>query len=308
MSNLTSMFTFLLLEFSDVRELQILHFLVFLVLYLMAITGNLFIIIAVALDHHLHTPMYFFLMNLAVLDIGSLSVMVPKSMAMSLMNDSSISYSGCVAQVFFYVFFATSDFVLLTIMAQDRNVAICNPLKYERIMHKGACIKMVATGEMVSLLYAILHTCGTFVITFCSNIVHQFFCEVPQLLKLSCSDIYLVEVGFLVLGFVLALGCFMFIIVTYMRIFSAVFRISSEHGKNRAFSTCLPHLIVASVFISSGLFTYAKSPTEKSSDHDIAFAVIYALIPPLLNPFIYSIRNKEIKAALLKILTFRGGL
>nr|XP_060639199.1 olfactory receptor 14I1-like [Anolis sagrei ordinatus] len=180
MDNLTSISSFLLLEFSDMRELQILYFFVFLALYLTALIGNLLIITVVAVDSHLHTPMYYFLFDLATVDIGSISVMVPKAMAMSLKNDRSISYAGCVAQVFFYIFFVASGYNVLTIMAHDRYVAICHPLHYERIMHKGVCLQMVAIGLIASLIYAILHTVGTFANTFCSNIVNQFFCEIPQ--------------------------------------------------------------------------------------------------------------------------------
>ncbi|XP_033025707.1 olfactory receptor 14A16-like [Lacerta agilis] len=302
MHNLTSMSAFLLLEFSDVRDLQILHFFVFLVLYLMAIMGNLLIAIAIALDHHLHTPMYFFLLNLAIMDIGTVSVMVPKSMAISLLNHKFISYFGCVAQVFFYFLFGTSDYALLTIMAHDRYVAICNPLHYETIMHKGACIRMVAIGWIISLLNAMLHTGSTFANTFCSNAVNQFFCEIPKLLKLSCSNFYLVEVGVIVLSCSIGLSCFIFIIITYMQIFSTVQRIPSVHGKKKALSTCLPHLTVVSVFLFTGVFAYTRPPSEASPDLDIAFAVIYTIIPPTLNPFIYSMRNKEIKAALWKLL------
>ncbi|XP_044279559.1 olfactory receptor 14I1-like [Varanus komodoensis] len=306
MSNTTSMMPFLLLQFSDIRELQLLHFFVFLTLYLTALTGNLLVFITVAFDHSLHTPMYFFLMHLAMLDIGTVSVMLPKSMAMSLMNDRSISYFGCIAQVFFYFFFAGTDFALLIIMAQDRNVAICNPLQYERIMHKGACLQMVTIGWIIGLLYATLHTGSTFANTFCSNIVRQFFCEVPQLLKLSCSDIYLVEAGLLVLSCSAALGCFIFILLTYMRIISAVLRIPSVHGKKKALSTCLPHLTVVSVLVFTGLFAYARPPGDVASDQDIVFALIYTIIPSILNPFIYSMRNKEIQAALWKLIRFRG--
>ncbi|XP_078234226.1 olfactory receptor 14A16-like [Pogona vitticeps] len=302
MNNLSSMSTFLLLEFSEVQELRIIFFLVFLTLYLMAVTGNLLIIIPVALDYHLHTPMYFFLLNLAILDLGIISVMVPKSIAMSLMKDRSISYPGCVAQVFFYFFFASSDLTVLTIMAHDRHVAICNPLHYDRIMHKGACLQMVATGWTASLFNAVLHTSGTFAITFCSNNVKQFFCEIPQLLKLSCSDIYLVEVGLLVLSCTLTVGCFIFIIITYVQIFATVVRIPSTKAQKKALSTCLPHLTVVSVFVFSGVFAYARPPSDTSTSLDIAFAVIYAIVPPTLNPFIYSIRNKEIKIALWKLL------
>nr|XP_028560249.1 olfactory receptor 14I1-like [Podarcis muralis] len=302
MHNLTSISVFLLLEFSDVRELQILHFFVFLVLYLTAIIGNLLIAIPIVFDHHLHKPMYFFLLNLAIMDLGTVSVMVPKSMAISLLNCRYISYFGCVAQVFFYILFGASDYALLTIMAHDRYVAICNPLHYETIMHKGACIRMVAIVWIISLLYAILHTGSTFANTFCSNSINQFFCEIPKVLKLSCSNFYLVEVGFLVLSCSIGLGCFIFIIITYMEIFSTVRKIPSVHGKKKALSTCLPHLTVVSVFLFTGVFAYTRPPSEASSDLDIAFAVVYSVIPATLNPFIYSMRNKEIKTALWKLL------
>ncbi|XP_061462984.1 olfactory receptor 14A16-like [Rhineura floridana] len=301
MHNQTSMPTFLLMGFSEIRQLQILHFFVFLALYLTAITGNLLIIVAIAFDHHLHTPMYFFLINLAMMDIATISVIVPKSMAISLLNSRWVSYFGCVAQVFLYFLFALSDFLLLTIMAHDRYVAICNPLQYETIMHKGACVQMVAIVWVTSLLYAILHTCGTFANTFCSIAVRQFFCEVPALLKISCSDFYLVEVGFLVISSSIGVGCFIFIIITYMQIFSSVLRIPSMHGQKKALSTCLPHLTVVSVFLFTGVFAYARPPTDASSDLDMVFAVIYTIIPPTLNPFIYSMRNKEIKTALWKL-------
>ncbi|XP_061447796.1 olfactory receptor 14I1-like [Rhineura floridana] len=301
-SNLTSISTFLLWEFSERRELQILHCFLFLAMYLTTIMGNLLIIVAVALDHHLHKPMYFFLTNLAMMDIGTISVMIPKSISNSILNKRSISYSGCVAQVFFYVLFAPADLFLLTVMAHDRYVAICNPLQYETIMHKGACVQMAVIVWIISMFYSMLHTCSTFANTFCSNTVDQFFCEIPTLLKLSCSDFYLVEVGFLVLSCLLGLGCFIFIVITYMQIFSTVLRIPSVHGQKKALSTCLPHLTVVSVLIFSTLFAYAKPPTKSSSELDIAFAVIYTIIPPTLNPFIYSMRNKEIKTALWKLL------
>ncbi|XP_053120423.1 olfactory receptor 14A16-like [Hemicordylus capensis] len=302
MSNLTSISEFLLLGFSEVQELQILHFSVFLAIYLTAVTGNLLIIVAVALDHHLHTPMYFFLMNLAMLDLGSISVMVPKSMVNSLMNSRSISYSGCVAQVFFFISLAGSDLILLTVMAHDRYVAICNPLRYETIMHKGACIQMAASAWITGIFFGTLQTGGTFAITFCSNIVNQFFCEVPQLLKLSCSDLYLIEVGFLALGCSLGLACSVFIILTYMQIFATVLRIPSAQGQKKALSTCLPHLTVVSLFMFTVLFTYARPSNNSFSSLDIAFAVIYTVIPPMMNPFIYSIRNKELKTALWKLI------
>ncbi|XP_077169405.1 olfactory receptor 14A16-like [Paroedura picta] len=298
MSNLTSPSEFLLLEFSDIRELQILHFFVFLAIYLTAVTGNLLIIIAVAFDHHLHTPMYFFLMNLALLDLGTVSVLIPKTIANSLLNTR---YPACVGQVFFYFFFGGSDFAILTIMAHDRYVAICNPLQYETIMHRRACIEMAASAWIAGTFVGLSHSGGTFAITFCSNMIDQFFCEVPQILKLSCSDMYLVEIGIIIFGCLLGLGCFVFIIASYMQIFVAVLKIPSVHSQKKALSTCLPHLTVVSLFIVSGIFAYVRPQSHTSAEQNVLFAIIYGILPPLLNPFIYSMRNKEIKSALLKL-------
>nr|XP_056719188.1 olfactory receptor 14A16-like [Euleptes europaea] len=300
MPNITSTSDFLLLEFSDIRELRILHFFVFFTIYLIAVTGNLLIILAVALEHHLHTPMYFFLMNLAILDLGSVSVMLPKAMANSLLNSRSISYAGCVAQVFCLLLSTGANFSILTVMAHDRYVAICNPLQYEAIMHRGACIQMAAGAWIAGILNGMLHAGGTFAITFCSNMIDQFFCEIPQILKLACSDMYL-EVGMIMLSSSLAIGGFIFIIVSYVQIFRAVLRIPSVHGQKKALSTCLPHLIVVSLLIFTGIITYVRPRSYSSSELNVLFAIMYSIVPPMLNPFIYSMRNKEIKTALLKL-------
>ncbi|XP_054849906.1 olfactory receptor 14A16-like [Eublepharis macularius] len=301
MANETSISEFLLLEFAVIRELQILHFFLFLTLYLATITGNLLIISAVAFDHRLHTPMYFILMNLAIQDLGSVSVIIPKSMVNSLMNTRDISYSGCVVQVFFFVFFVGSDFFLLTVMAYDRYVAICNPLQYEMVMNRHACTQMVVIVWITGLLYGALHTSGTFATTFCSNIVNQFYCEIPQLLRIACSDSYLTEVSALAVSVILEFGCFVFIIVTYVLIFSTVLRMPSVQGRQKAFSTCFPHLIVFSTFIVTGWFAYLRPPSKAPSDLDMALTVIYTFVPPMFNPIIYSMRNKEIKLALSKL-------
>ncbi|XP_039358364.1 olfactory receptor 14A16-like [Mauremys reevesii] len=306
MSNQTNITEFLLLGFSDIRELQILHFVVFLVIYLAAMMGNLLIIMVVALDHHLHSPMYFFLMNLSILDLGTISVTVPKSMANSLMNTRSISYSECVAQVFFFIFFAVSDFALLTVMAYDRYVAICKPLHYETVMNRRACVQMEASAWISVILYSAVHTGNTFAISFCGgNMVDQFFCEVPQLLKLACSDSDLSEVGFLIFSVCLASNCFLFIIVSYVQIFTTVLRIPSEQGRHKAFSTCLPHLIVVSLFICTGTFAYLKPTSSSTSSLDLMVAVLYSVLPPVTNPIIYSMRNKELKGALSKLIRWR---
>ncbi|XP_054849931.1 olfactory receptor 14I1-like, partial [Eublepharis macularius] len=303
--NATSLSDFLLLEFSDVRELQFLHFMAFLMIYLAVVTANLLIMFSVALDRHLHTPMYFLLMNLAMQDIGQVSVIVPKSMINSLLNIRHISYSGCVAQVFFFFFFATSDFGLLTVMAYDRYVAICNPLHYEMVINRQACIEMIAGIWVACFLYAGMHTCGTFATHFCSTIVNQFFCDIPQLIKLSCFGSNIVEMSSIGIGVVIGLSCFIYILVTYVQIFITVLRMPSAKGRQKAFSTCIPHLIVSFTFLFSACFAYLKPASQTPSQLDLIFGVIYSLVPPLLNPVIYSIRNKEVKKAMAKVLGFR---
>ncbi|XP_067391401.1 olfactory receptor 14A16-like [Emydura macquarii macquarii] len=306
MSNQTTLTEFLLLGFSDVRELQILHFVVFLVLYLASLVGNLLIVTAIALDHHLHTPMYFFLMNLSILDLGSISVIIPKSMVNSLLNTRSISYSGCVAQVFFFLFFASANFALLTIMAYDRYVAICQPLHYEMVMNRGACVQMAASAWISGILNSALHTGNTFTISFCGgNMVDQFFCEVPQLLKLACSDSYLSEVGVIVFSVCLVFSCFVFIIVSYVQIFTTVLRIPCEQGRQKAFSTCLPHLTVVSLLLCTSFFAHLKPTSSSATDLNLLVAVLYSVLPPMMNPIIYSMRNKEIHGAVSKWMCWR---
>ncbi|XP_058040106.1 olfactory receptor 14C36-like [Ahaetulla prasina] len=297
MDNQSSISEFMLFDFSEVGEQ--LYFNVFTVLYLAILTGNLLIISAILCDHHLHNPMYFFLMNLAIQDLGVISVIVPKSIANILMNMRHISYFGCVCQVFFFAFFMGSGVWILTVMAYDRYVAICNPLHYEKMMNKQACIYMILTVWVSSLLNALLHTCFTFAVPFCSNIIDQFFCEIPQLLKNTCTGLNQNEIITLVFSFVLAMGCFFFILITYVSIFNAVMKIPSKKGRQKAFSTCLPHLIVISIYLLSALSKYMKPP---AGIQDLATTILYCFVPPLLNPIIYSMRNKDIRFALSKVL------
>ncbi|XP_064360318.1 olfactory receptor 14A16-like [Dromaius novaehollandiae] len=299
MANGSSFNEFLLLAFADTRELQLLHYVLFLGIYLAALLGNGLIITAVACDHHLHTPMYFFLLNLSLLDLGSISTTVPKSMANSLWDTRAISYSGCAAQVFFFFFLCSAEYSLLTVMAYDRFVAICRPLHYGTIMDSRACVKMAAAAWGTGFLNALLHTANTFSIPLCQgNVVEQFFCEIPQILKLSCSDAYLREAGLLVVSLSLGFGCFIFIVVSYVQIFTVVLRIPSEQGQHKAFSMCLPHLAVVSLFISTGMFSYLKPPSISSPALDLVVTVLYSVVPPAVNPLIYSMRNKELKEAL----------
>ncbi|XP_050773956.1 olfactory receptor 14A16-like [Gopherus flavomarginatus] len=305
MSNQTTLTKFLL-GVSDIRELQILHFVMFLMIYLLGLMGNLLIITAVALDHHLHTLMYFFLMNLSILDLGSISVTIPKSMVNSFMHIKVISYPGYVTQVSLFVIFTSTDLALLIIMAYDRYVAICQPLHYESIMNRRACVQMAASAWITGIVYSALHTGKIFRLPFCqTNVIQQFFCEIPQLLKLSCSDSYLSEIGLLAFGVFLGLNCFVFIILSYVQIFKAVLRIPSEQGQSKAFSTCLPHLIVVCLLLCTGFFEYMKPTSSSASNVDLIMGVLYSLVPPVINLIIYSMRNTEIKAALKKLIVWR---
>ncbi|KAM6450637.1 olfactory receptor 14A16-like [Liasis olivaceus] len=304
MDNQTTVPYFLLLEFSKNRHLQLLHFFLFFVLYLTTITTNLIIICAVTLDKRLHSPMYLFLMNLAVQDMGSVSIIVPKSMVNALRDTRHISYIGCVAQVFLFISFAASDLSFLTVMAYDRYVAICNPLHYEMTMNWKACTEIMILVWVISLLYGMLHTTGTFSTLFCSNVVNQFFCEIPQMLKLSCSGFNPAELGILVASAIAALGCFTFIIVSYAMIFKVVLRIPSEHGRQKALSTCIPHLTVVSMFLLTGCLAYLRPHSNTPSYIDFGLTVLYSLLPPLFNPIIYSMRNKNIKFVLSKLWRF----
>ncbi|XP_054043271.1 olfactory receptor 14C36-like, partial [Rissa tridactyla] len=284
MSNSSSITQFFLLAFADTWELQLLHFRLFLGIYLAALLGNGLIITTIACDHRLHTPMYFFLFNLALLDLGSISTTVPKAMANSLSDTRAISCAGCAAQVF---------------MAYDRYVAICKPLHYGTLLGSRACVHMAAAAWGSGFLYALLHTANTFSLPLCQgNALDQFFCEIPQILKLSCSHSYLREVGLLVVSACLGFGCFVFIVLSYVQIFRAVLRIPSEQGRHKAFSTCLPHLAVVSLLVSTAMFAYLKPPSISSPVLDLVVAVLYSVLPPALNPLIYSMRNQELKEAI----------
>ncbi|KFP19764.1 Olfactory receptor 14A16, partial [Egretta garzetta] len=300
MSNASLITHFLLLAFADTRELQLLHFWLFLGIYLAALLGNGLIITAIACDHRLHTPMYFFLLNLSLVDLGSISTTIPKSMANSFWGTQDIFYRGCVAQLFFLFFFMSVEYFLLTVMAYDRYIAICKPLHYGTLPGSRACVHMAAAAWGSGLLYAVLHTANTFSLPLCKgNAVDQFFCEIPQILKLSCSHSYIREAGLIVVSVCLGFGCFLFIMVSYVQIFRAVLRIPSQHGRHKAFSTCLPHLAVVSLFLSTGTFSHLKPPSVSSSSSlDLVVAVLYSVVPPAVNPLIYSVRNHELKDAL----------
>ncbi|XP_050162235.1 olfactory receptor 14J1-like [Myiozetetes cayanensis] len=301
MPNSSSMAQFLLLAFIDRRELQLLHFWLFLGISL----GNGLILSAVACDQHLHTPRDFFLLHLSLTDLGCICTTVPKAMHNSLWGITTISYTGCAAQLFFFVFFISTEYFLLTIMCYDRYVAICKALHYGTLLDSRACAHMAAAAWASGFLNALLHTTNTFSLPLCQgNALGQFFCEIPQILKLSCShSSYLRELGLLGVSACLAFGCFVFMVFSYVQIFRAVLRIPSKHGRYKAFSTCLPHLTVVSLFLSTGTFAYLKPPSFSSPSLDLVLSVLYSVVPQALNPLIYSLRNQELKDAIRKMLT-----
>ncbi|NXD03435.1 O14J1 protein, partial [Certhia familiaris] len=282
MSNSSSISHFLLLALADTRQLQLLHFCLFLGISLAALLGNGLIISAVACGHHLHTPMFFFLLHLALTDLGSICTTVPKAMHNSLWDTRDISYTGCAAQLFFFVFFISTELSLLTIMCYDRYVSICKPLHYGTLLGSRACAHMAAAAWATAFLNALLHTTNTFSLPLChGNALRQFFCEVPQILKLSCSKSYLRELGLIGVSAFLTFGCFVFMVFSYVQIFRAVLRIPSEQGqRHKAFSTCLPHLAVLSLFISTVIFAYLKPPSISSPTLDLSLSVLYSVVPP----------------------------
>ncbi|KAM3654269.1 olfactory receptor 14J1-like [Ammospiza maritima maritima] len=304
MSNSSSISHFLLLALADTRQLQLLHFCLLLGTSLAALLGNGLIISAVACGHQLHTPMFFFLLNLALSDLGSICTTVPKAMHNSLWDTRDISYTGCASQLFFFVFFISAEYFLLTIMCYDRYVSICKPLHYGTLLGSTACAHMAAAAWASAFLYSLLHTANTFSLPLChGNALDQFFCEIPQILKLSCSLSYLRELGLIAVSVCLVFGSFVFIVFSYVQIFRVVLRIPSEQGQHKAFSTCLPHLAVVSLFISTAVFANLKPPSMSSPSLDLAMSVLYSVVTPALNPLIYSLRNQELKAAVRRLMT-----
>nr|XP_020671361.1 olfactory receptor 14A16-like [Pogona vitticeps] len=294
---------FLLMEFSSDHSLQIMYFLIFLSIYLIALIGNFLIVATVALNYSLHTPMYGFLVNLSIIDICYISTIVPKNLSASLTGNNLISFFGCVAQIFSVMFFAGAEISLLTVMAYDRYVAICHPLQYKVIMNWKTCMEMVSASWSISVIHAVLETTVTFTLSFCGpNILEQIFCDVPSLLKISCTDTLVNNVILIVIGSTVNLFCILFISVSYGYIFSTVLRIPADQGRYKVFSTCIPHMAVFSLFVITAMFSYMKPSGLSSHMFNLLSGVLYTILPPVLNPIIYCLRNKEIQEAMWKIL------
>ncbi|XP_074043436.1 olfactory receptor 14A16-like [Macrotis lagotis] len=306
MANLTVITGFFLIGFSNIWELQILHAIIFLVIYLVALMGNLLIFTLISLNGKFHTPMYFFLKNLSFLDLCLVSITVPKSIANSLSHSYSISFLGCVSQLFLMMLCVASELFLLTAMSYDRYVAICQPLHYEIIMNSETCVKLAAASWLTGGLFGVLYSASTFTLPFCgSKKIHQFFCDVPSLLRISCSESYLAVYVTMVLGISLATFCSIYITISYCHIFSTVLKIPTTEDRSKAFSTCFPHLIVLMIFVTTGIIAYLKPQQESDSVLDIVLSMFYTVVPPTLNPIIYSLRNKDMKMALKKLMAWK---
>ncbi|XP_049635912.1 olfactory receptor 5B12-like [Suncus etruscus] len=304
MENNTEMTEFILVGLTDDPNLQIPLFILFSLIYIITLVGNLGMIELILLDSRLHTPMYFFLSNLSLVDFGYSSAVTPKVMAQFHTGDKIISYNGCATQFFFFAGFITVENFLLAIMAYDRHAAVCKPLHYTTTMTTGVCTRMVICAYLCGFLNASIHTGNIFSLSFCrSNVVDHFFCDAPPLLTLSSSDNHICEIVI-----VFAVGtCILFsvlvILVSYLFVFLTILGMRSSEGRQKAFSTCTSHFTAVSIFYGTSIFMYLQPSSSHSMGTDKLASVFYAIFIPMLNPLIYSLRNKEVKNAFRRLWT-----
>lgn len=297
MENSTTVTEFILLGLSDACELQMLIFLGFLLTYLVILLGNLLIISITLVDRRLYTPMYYFLRNFAVLEIWFTSVIFPKMLTNIITGRKTISLLGCFLQMFLYFFLGTTEFFLLAVMSFDRYVAICNPLRYTTIMSKKVCVQLVLCSWMLGLIIILVYCSIIFQLPFCGpNIINHFFCDNFPLLELICADTSVIEF----LGFVLAiftlLGTLAVTATCYGHIIYTIMHIPSAKERKKAFSTCSSHIIVVSLFYGSCIFMYVRSgKSGQGEDHSKMVSLLNIVVTPTLNPFIYTLRNKQVK-------------
>ncbi|XP_045687357.1 olfactory receptor 7D2-like isoform X1 [Phyllostomus hastatus] len=302
--NQTGVAEFLLLGLSEDPELQPLLFGLFLTTYLVTVLGNLFIILAVSSDSHLHTPMYFFLSNLSFVDICFSTTIVPNMLVNIQTETKAITYASCLTQVYFFMVFICTDNLLLTVMAYDRYVAICHPLYYTIIMNSRLCGLLVLLPLFVSIMIALLHSLMVLHLSFCTDLkIPHFFCELAQILQLACSDTLVNDILVYLMTGLLGGGPLLGIIFSYTRIVSSILRIPSAGGKYKAFSTCGSHLLVVFLFYGTSMGVYLSSTTSFSSRNRAVASVMYTVVTPMLNPFIYSLRNRDMKGALRKLIS-----
>ncbi|XP_062034482.1 olfactory receptor 7A17-like [Lepus europaeus] len=301
--NETQILEFLLLGFSEDPALQPLIFGLFLSMYLATVAGNLLIILAILSEPHLHTPMYFFLSNLSLVDVCFTSTTVPKMLVNIQTQSQAITYAGCITQMFFFILFIGLDNFLLVVMAYDRFVAICNPMHYTVIMNPRLCVQLVLVCWIISVLHALLQSLMVLRLSFCTHLeIPHFFCELNQVIHSACSDTFLNDLILYFASMLLVGGPLAGILYSYSRIVSSVCAISSSQGKYKAFSTCASHLSVVSLFYCTGLGVYLSSAVTQDSRSTATASVMYTVVTPMLNPFIYSLRNEDIKRALKRSL------
>ncbi|XP_040846101.1 olfactory receptor 7A17-like [Ochotona curzoniae] len=297
--NETRFVEFLLLGFSEDPALQPLIFGLFLSMYLVTVIGNLLIVLAILSDPHLHTPMYFFLANLSMVDVCFSSTTVPKMLVNIQMQSRAISYAGCITQMFFLLLFSGLDIFLLTVMAYDRFVAICHPLHYAVIMSPRLCARLVLVCWAISVLNSLSHSFLALRLSFCAHLdIPHFFCELDQVVHRACSDTLLNDMVIYLTAMLLAVCPLAGILYSYSKIVSAIRAISSAQGKYKAFSTCASHLSAVSLFYGTLLGVYLSSAVTQNPHSTATASFMYTVVTPMLNPFIYSLRNKDINRAL----------
>ncbi|XP_020831801.2 olfactory receptor 5B12-like [Phascolarctos cinereus] len=306
MKNDSEVNEFVLGGLTDAPELQVPLFIMFMVIYLSTLVGNLGMIALISWDSHLHTAMYFFLSNLSLVDFGYSSAVTPKVMAGLLTGDKVISYNGCAAQMFFFMAFASAESYLLAVMAYDRYEAVCKPLHYATTMTSSVCATLAMGSYVCGFLQSCIHTSCTFSLSFCSsNVIHHFFCDIPPLLALSCSAVHFNELMVFVLGGLTIFFILVVILTSYLFIFIAILRMRSAESRQKAFSTCASHLTAVSIFFGTIIFMYLQPSSSHSMDTDKMASVFYATVIPMLNPLVYSLRNKEVKSAFRKATWWR---
>ncbi|KAG8433631.1 hypothetical protein GDO86_017818 [Hymenochirus boettgeri] len=299
MENQTELYTLVLSGLSDLPSLQLPLFLVFLLVYLMTLTGNLLIVLLICTDSHLQTPMYFFLGTLACLDMGFSSVTTPRMLLDFHNQKRLISIQACITQIYFFLLFAMSELSLLAVMSYDRYVAICHPLHYTQIMHWKTCVLLVLGGFMISVVNSLVHVLLLLRLSFCRlNSLQSFFCDLPQLLLVSCSDTFINVLLILILAIFLGGGIFSLTFCPYIIILNTIMKMQSKAMRSKAFSTCSSHLTVVFIFYVTVFFSYFHPISKDNSAVDKVASVFYAVLTPLVNPLIYSLRNEIMKISL----------
>ncbi|XP_073498402.1 olfactory receptor 5V1-like [Phyllobates terribilis] len=300
-SNQTLPSWFLLLGLSSVLHLQVIGFIIFMVMYLITLAGNCLILFTVRISPTLHTPMYFFLSNLSFIDICFSSTIVPVILINTLSTDKSISVGGCAFQMFFSLTLGAAECILLAVMAYDRFVAICRPLHYSSIMNMSFCIILALIPWTVSVIDACIQVALIWRLPFCrTHHLNHFFCEIPPFLRLSCQDTWLNEIAIYVAAGIIVLCSFLLTLISYVYIISTILKIRSSKGRQTVFSTCASHLTVVLLYYGTITFMYIKPRSSHSPETDRIISVLYTVVTPMLNPIIYSIRNKDVKNSIIK--------